>query len=311
MASTARSHAIRSSAQVDSYHSSTIYDATKQPVMTILSQLQHVLPSLSKAESRIAKAILSDPETVVNITTADLARRAKVSDPMISRFCRTLGCSSFPVFKVQLAKSLVNPVSFISEEVSAGDDTASYIEKRISANQAALEYIRGKLQPSVIEKAVAALVKARQIEIFGMGGSAAIAKDAQHKLFRLGTPTVSYEDHLMQRMAAASADKNTTFLLFSFTGRTQAMIDVAQIARDSGGTLIAITSPNSPLAEIADITITSGDELEDTTIYVPMTTRIIILTIIDILATGMALAQEPDVEERLQNIKHSLDSTKI
>ena len=279
--------------------------------MTILSQLNDTLPSLSKAESRIAQAILADPGAMVNITTADLARLAEVSDPMISRFCRTLGCNSFPDFKVQLAASLATSVSFISEAVSPGDNAALYIEKRISANQAALAYIRQKLQPEVIDQAVKVLGASKRIEIFGMGGSAAIAHDAQHKLFRLGIPTVAYEDHLMQRMVAAAADEDTNVLFFSFTGRTQSMIEVARIAKDSKATLIAITSPESPLAQLADITITSGDELEDTTIYVPMTVRIISLTIIDILATGLALSLGSKVDERLKKIKHSLDDTKV
>ena len=99
--------------------------------------------------------------------------------------------------------------------------------------------------------------------------------------------------------------------MISFTGRTQAMIEIAAIAKDNNATVIAITRPNSPLSELADITITSGDELEDTTIYVPMTIRIIILTIIDILATGLALSLGPGIDERLTKIKHSLDSTKL
>ena len=107
--------------------------------MTILSRLKETLPSLSKAESRIGEALLADPEAMVNITTADLARLAGVSDPMISRFSRTLGCDSFPDFKVKLAASLASNRSFISEAVSPGDDAARYIEKRISANQASLE----------------------------------------------------------------------------------------------------------------------------------------------------------------------------
>ena len=279
--------------------------------MTILSHLKHTLPSLSKAESRIARAILTDPEATVNITTAQLARLAGVSDPMISRFCRTLECSSFPDFKVQLAKSLASSVSFISEAVSRGDDAARYIDKRINANQAALEFIRDRLKPEVIEQAVQMLGRSKRIEIFGLGGSAAIANDAQHKLFRLGIPTAAYEDHLMQRMVAAAANEGTTVLMFSFTGRTQSMIEVAQIAKESKAALIAITRPDSPLADLADIAITSGDELEDTTLYVPMTTRIIILTIIDILVTGLALSLGPEIDEQLKKIKHSLDSTKL
>jgi RpiR family carbohydrate utilization transcriptional regulator len=277
----------------------------------MLSHLKQTLPALSKAESQIATVILSDPEAAVNMTTAQLARSAGVSDPMISRFCRSVGCSSFPDFKVRLAKSLAGNVSFISEAVSAGDTAARYIEKRINANQAALEYIRGNLDAEVIEQAVQILSQSKRIEVFGMGGSAAIARDAQHKLFRLGIPTVAYEDHLMQRMAASAANARTTILFFSFTGRTRSMIEVASIARANNATLIAITNPDSPLAAVADVAITSGDELEDTTIYVPMTTRIISLTIIDILVTGLALALGPEIDEKMKKIKHSLDGTKV
>jgi RpiR family carbohydrate utilization transcriptional regulator len=279
--------------------------------MSILNHLRETLPSLSKAEFRIAQVVLADPEAIVSITTAGLARLAEVSDPMISRYCRTLGCTSFPDFKVQLARSLASNVSFISEAVSPGDRAAVYIEKRINANQAALEYTRATLEAAVVEQAVAALARSQRIEIFGMGGSAAIARDAQHKLFRLGIPVTAYEDYLTQRMVAAAANAGTTVVLFSFTGRTQAMIEVAEIARENEATLIAITNPDSPLAELADIAISSGDELEDTTIYMPMTTRIISLTIIDILATGLALSGGPDIDRQLQKIKHSLDSTKV
>jgi RpiR family carbohydrate utilization transcriptional regulator len=280
--------------------------------MTILNHLKATLPSLSKAETRIAQAVLRDPESVINISTADLAGMAEVSDPMISRFCRSLGCNSFPQFKVQLAAALAaGKVSFISEAVAADDNAMRYIAKRINANQAALEYLRDTLDAGQVERAVVALAGSNRIEVFGMGGSAAIARDAQHKLFRLGIPITAYEDHLMQRMVAAAATSKTAVLCFSFTGRTRTTIEVAGIAKENNATLIAVTSPGSPLAQLADITLTSGDELEDTTIYVPMTTRIISLTIIDILATGLALLLGSDVDQRLQKIKHSLDSTKV
>ncbi|MBL4680001.1 MAG: SIS domain-containing protein [Pseudomonadales bacterium] len=279
--------------------------------MSILDHLQKEMSSLSKAELSIAKAILSDVDAAVQMTTADLAKLAKVSDPMISRFCRTLGCKSFPDFKVQLAKSVATLPSFISSAVSPGDDAALYIEKRISANQSALEYIRGRLEPQVIETAVKLLQKSKRIEIFGMGASAAIAQDAQDKLFRFGIPTGAYVDHLMQRMVAAAANEDSTFILFSFTGRTKEMIKIAHIVRESNAKLIAITHPGSPLSKLAHVSITSGDELEDTTIYVPMTVRIIVLTIVDILATGLALAQGNRLDKHLKRITNSVDGTKI
>jgi RpiR family carbohydrate utilization transcriptional regulator len=278
--------------------------------MTLISQLQNELASLSKAETRIAKVVLEPPDIATDYTTAQLARLANVSDPMISRFCKSLGCSSFPDFKVQLAKSLASKTSFISEAVRPGDSTQSMIEKRVNSNQLALEYVRDGIDSELIDQAISILKNAKRIEIFGMGGAAAIAKDAHHKLFRLGIPTSAHEDNLMQRMSAANADSDTVILIFSFTGRTQAMVDAASIGRQNGARQIAITNPDSPLAREVDLVIPSGNELEDTTIYIPMTVRIVILTIIDILATGLALALGPDIDSRLKQVKHSLDNTK-
>jgi len=230
---------------------------------------------------------------------------------MVSRFCRTLGYKSFPAFKVELAKSLAAGQTFISESINPDDDAEQYIEKRINANAAAIDFLRLKLKSETIEAAVALLSQAGNIIIFGMGGAASVANDAQHKLFRLGIPTVTYTDCIMQRMAAAAADENTVVLVFSFTGRTQMTIDVAEVAKAAGAKVLAITNPHSPLAAVADMAIDSGDELEDTTIYVPMTTRIVLLTIIDILVTGLALALGSRAEHKLKNIKDSLDTTKL
>jgi RpiR family carbohydrate utilization transcriptional regulator len=276
----------------------------------ILTRLRHELENLSKSERRIAEVILADPEAAVHATTAEIARKAGVSDPMISRLCRALGCKGFPEFKVQLAQSLAKNTSFVTGSVSVDDDVNTYANKLISANQGALEYLRKELDVATIEAAVEALDKAQRIEIFGMGGCSSIAQDAQHKLFRLGTPTIAYEDNLKQRMAAAVANEDSVILFISFTGRTHATIETAHTAKQSGATVIAITDPKSPLAAICDIVITSGSELEDTTIYVPMTTRIMILTIVDILATGLALRRSPEIDEHLKKIKESLEHTK-
>ena len=276
----------------------------------ILTRLRHELNNLSKSERRIAEVILADPEAAVHATTAEMARRAEVSDPMISRLCRGLGCKGFPEFKVMLAQSLAKDTSYVTRSVSVNDDADTYVNKLISANQGALEYLRKELNSETVEKTVAAMDQAKRIEIFGMGGCSSIAQDAQHKLFRLGTPCIAYEDNLKQRMAAAAADADTVILFISFTGRTFATVETAETAKASGATVIAITDPDSPLASVCDIVITSGSELEDTTIYVPMTTRIMILTIVDILATGLALKRSPEIDDKLKRIKESLDHTK-
>ena len=277
----------------------------------LIMRLERELENLSKSERRVAEVILADPETAVHSTTAEIARRAEVSDPMVSRLCRSLGCKGFPEFKVQLAQSLASGPSFVTQSVSQGDNTSTTIHKLIGANQAALDYLRRELDSETVERAVGMLARAKRIEIFGMGGCSSIAQDAQHRLFRLGTPTIAYEDNLKQRMAAATADADTLILFISFTGRTASMIETAHTARASGAKTLAVCDPASPLAAACDLVITSGSELEDTTVYVPMQTRIMILTVIDILATGLALQRSPAIDSSLQKMKETLEATKV
>ncbi len=280
--------------------------------MIVLSQLQKSLANLSRAERRIGEVILSDPHNIVHATTAELARRSHVSDPMISRLCKSLGYKSFPDFKVQLAKSLVaSSGSYLTQSVASDDDMPTVIDKLIDANMAALEYMRGQIDHKTVVQVIDYLNKAQNIMLFGMGGCASIAQDAQHRFFRLGTPCIAYEDTLKQRMAAAAANTDTVILFLSFTGRTKAVIETAEIARSSGAKVIAITDPSSPLAQACELVLTSSSELEDTTVYVPMATRMSILTVIDILATGLSQARGPAIQQHLQQIKQSLESTKV
>lgn len=277
----------------------------------ILRHIQQQLKHLSPAERKVAEAILADPETAVHSTTARLAVRAGVSNPMISRLSQSLGCDSFPDLKVKLARSLASNRPQLTEAVTSGDSTETYLGKRIAANLSALEFLQRELNPAAVEEAVQLLARAHDIAIFGMGGSAPIAQDAHHKLFRLGKPISCYSDNLMQRMAAAAAGKNTAVLVISFTGRTRALLEAVEIAKASGAKIIGISEPHSPLAQMADLNLTSAAELEDTTTYVPMSSRIVILTIIDILVTGLALELGPDVDTLLLRIKNSLEGTKL
>ncbi len=279
--------------------------------MSILQTLQSELQSLSNAERRIAEIVLAEPESVIHSSTANLARRADVSDPTVARFCRSLGFGGFPAFKVSLAQSLARGAPYLSRAVSPGDDTDSYVNKLIDATSAALEAVRAQLDRSAVERAVAALAGARRLEIYGMGASAAIAQDAQHRFFRLGKPVIAYEDNLKQRMAAAAADAGSALLLLSFTGRTRALLEVADIARQSSAAVLAITAPASPLAARCDTAITIDSSWEDTTLYTPMTSRIAFLSIVDILATGVALQLGERLEPQLRRVKESLLATKV
>jgi RpiR family carbohydrate utilization transcriptional regulator len=74
--------------------------------------------------------------------------------------------------------------------------------------------------------------------------------------------------------------------------------------------VIAVTAIGSPLAQQA--TLVLGVEApEDTDVYMPMQSRTIQLTLIDVLATGVILRRGEDFHEHLKTIKQSLASTRL
>ena len=276
----------------------------------LLEHIQNRLESLNKSERKVAEAILKDPSAATRYSIAALARAADVSEPTVNRFCRGFSATGFPDFKIRLAQSIATGTPYVGQDIEPDDSPAEYGEKIMLSTIANLDKARQALDPQAIATVVDYLIQAKQIAFFGMGGSASVALDAQHKFFRFNIPVTSYDDALMQRMVAAGSGVGDAIVLISFTGRTRETVEIAHLARANGATVIGITNPVSPLAE-ACTAVVGVTAPEDTEVYMPMSSRIIHLTVIDILATGVTLKRGPDFLDHLKKIKESLKATRF
>ncbi|SFR41089.1 transcriptional regulator, RpiR family [Marinobacter gudaonensis] len=276
----------------------------------LLEDIQSRLDSLNKSERKVAEAILRDPSAATRYSIAALARAADVSEPTVNRFCRGFSATGFPDFKIRLAQSIATGTPYIGQNVEPDDTVAEFADKIMLSTIASLDKARQALDPKALATAIDYLIQAKQINFFGMGGSASVALDAQHKFFRFNIPVMSYDDALMQRMVAAGSNVGDVIVLISYTGRTRETVDIAQLARANGATVIGITNPDSPLAEICTVVL-GVTAPEDTEVYMPMSSRIIHLTVIDILATGVTLKRGADFLGHLKKIKESLKPTRF
>lgn len=276
----------------------------------LLTAIRSRLESLNKSERKVAEVILRDPASATRYSIAALAHAASVSEPTVNRFCRNFSASGFPDFKIQLAQSIASGVPYVSQSVEPDDTVEAFSQKIAQGTIASLERARQSFDPQTIGKAIDYLIQAKQILFFGMGGSAPVALDAQHKFFRFNIPVTCYDDALMQRMVAAASGKGDTIVVISYTGRTREMVDIAKVARENGATVIGITAPNSPLSKVCTVALEVTGQ-EDTDVYMPMTSRIIHLTIVDILATGVTLKRGSDFQAHLKRIKDSLRATRF
>ena len=100
-------------------------------------------------------------------------------------------------------------------------------------------------------------------------------------------------------------------VVISNSGRSRDLLDVADIARKKGATVIAITASGSVLAREAQQgphqILLAADHPEDADRYSPMVSRLLHLLIIDILTTGVALRLgSASLRPLLQEIKKNL-----
>lgn len=258
----------------------------------MLERIKASLSSLAPAEQRVGKLVLLDPRTFASLPVTELAARAHVSKPTVVRFCRSMGYDGLSDFKLKLAGTVSEGVPFIHRSVDVDDKVGDVMVKLIDNTVAAFLKYRNDASTHAIEKAVDAIVNAhthnKRIEFFGAGNSGIVAQDAQHKFFRLGLHTIAYSDGHMQVMSASMLRPGDCLAVISNSGRTRDLMDATDIARKHGATTIVITASGSPLAAAGHIHL-AADHPEGYDRYSPMTSRLMHLMIVDVLATCVAL----------------------
>lgn len=264
------------------------------------------MATLSPAQQRVATLVLADPRAFVRQPVNEAARRAGVSAPSVVRFCRQLGYEGLSDFKLKLAASNTPGVPYVHSQVSESDAPGDVIVKVVDNAAAALLQFRTDAVAPMFERATTALLQARRVDFYGVGNSGIVAQDAQYKFLRLGIQTFALSDGHLQMMNASVLSAQDCVVIISNSGRTRDLLDAAEIARRHRATVVAITASGSPLAAMADIHL-AADHREGFDQYSPMVSRLLHLTIIDVLATMVALRLGADkLQPMLREVKANL-----
>ena len=286
--------------------------------MNMLERIRAAMPALPPAEQRVARVLLADPRSFAVLPVSELAERSGVSKPTVVRFCRSVGYDGLVDFKLKLAGNVNEGVPFVHRAVDEDDKAGDIVVKVIDNAVAALLRYRNAASSASVERAIVALAEAgrasgqgRRIEFYGVGNSGIVAQDAQHKFFRLGVVATAVIDSHMQVMSATMLKPGDCAVMFSNTGRSRDLLDVAEIARKKGATLIVVTASGSPLAREAlagpQHVLLAADHPEDADRYSPMVSRLLHLSIVDILTTGVALRLgSAQLRPLLQEVKKNL-----
>lgn len=257
---------------------------------TLLERVRQARGALTTAEQRVADLVLAQARSLLNDPIVDIARRAGVSQPTVVRFCRSLGCAGLSDFKLKLAAGLTGTIPVSHTQVKRTDSSLELGAKVLDNTASAVLKMREQLNGETIERCVEVLRTARRIDFYALAHYGIVAIDAQYKFMRFGVPAAAYTDARLQAFAASTLRQGDVVVAISGTGRIGELLKAVDDALAHGATVIALTSSHSPLAKHATLAITI-DHPEDMATQLPMISRILHLTVVDILAVGVAMSQ--------------------
>lgn len=224
----------------------------------VAAQIRMNMPSLTGTEAKVAKTLTSFKKLEESTRIREVAKSAGVSEALVVKVAKKLGFDGFKELKSALIGYRNGSSAELYDEISTGDDLETVASKVFRTSIQALEETRAILDVERIERTARVLARAERVDIYGVGGSAQIARDIAHKFLRIGRRIAVYDDPHMMMMSASVLDTTDAVVAISHSGSSEAVIAAADLARKNAATVIALSNyAHSPLAEIADITLAS------------------------------------------------------
>jgi RpiR family carbohydrate utilization transcriptional regulator len=268
-------------------------DVVRQPGEPMFERgaIPHIrsqLPALTPSDARVAQLILADPMGVTELSTSELARRARTSPSTVVRCCQRMGFDGFRHLRLALAREV--RVDVLHHEGIADDDPEPAILAKVFAAAArTLTEGHTTIDPTAFTQAVADIRTARRVLFVGVGTSAPIAQDAAYRFATIGVVSDAPPDVHVQHVAARLLKRGDVCLAISHTGATRETVATVRAARDAGATTIAVTSfSRSPISRLADVVlIAGGPELSFR--HEAMASRLAHLSLLDALYVAVAM----------------------
>lgn len=276
----------------------------------LLVKIRALYDSLSGTEKKAADYVLKHPREVIYLSITGLAENCGVSDASVVRLCKRLGMQGYQELKVTLAQDMVSPLEQIHESVQATDTPIQILEKVFQTTIQALQYTSRVVSAAQLDRAVEALNAARRVNIYGLGNSASVCADLQHKLLRLGIDAAAYTDSHMQCIASTYLGAGDVCVGISHSGSSRDVVDAVRIARDRGATILCMTGVGrSPLSELSTIRLDTASS-ETQFHIIALSSRIAQYAMIDSLYTALALKRQKALSDPMRSIERALEKKK-
>ena len=271
-------------------------------------QIKILYDEMGKAEKKIADWLTENPGDLIPLSISELADRCGCSEATIVRFARRLGFGGYQELKISIARE--EGKTEITEGITKYDSCYEIFGKVANDIYCSLEMTKNAIDRTALDKAAAAIMSANETFIYGLGNSASVALDFQHKLMRAGCRASAFSDNHMQVINASHLTERDVAIGISHSGSSKDIVEALKIAKSRGATTIAITNQGkSPILKHSDITLfTASNETKYS--ILGMNSRIAQLALISSIYYYIVYQQDEQAIEAIEMTERSLQNKK-
>ena len=277
----------------------------------ILSLIRSKIPIMTPVQKKIADFIINKPSNAIKMSMSQLTQEAGLrSESSVVRFYRTLGFTGYHDFKVTLATEIGGSAFYHTyEDIFASDDVESVKQKIFNGTIQTLHENITAIPSSNLQKAVDLILSAERLFFLGYASSGAIALEAFFKFSRLKAHCYFHTDSHINASLLAEPLPGDVIFCISHSGETKDVVIPAKQAKPTAKIIALTGSRDSPLAKIADVCIVTFSEEVNYRTEV-MVSRVVQMSVIEVLFTACSLKQGPHVFERLKKTRQALSYLK-
>lgn len=225
---------------------------------SVLNRIETYQSQMPTTMAKIATVLIDDPKAPLTLSITELAERAGVSAASVTRFCRMIGYGGYSQLRVGIAEDVGRGgakaawIGEIGKSFGPDDPPDDIRAALLNTHVSSLQITASLLDMNAAIRVADRIVKARQLDVYGVGGSALTAMETEARLYRIGVNVHTWAEVHNGLTSAAILDESCVAIGISNTGRTEETIQMLTVAKASGAYTVAITgNPDSPLARVA------------------------------------------------------------
>lgn len=224
----------------------------------VYKKIAEKMPNMSKAQEKIAKYILSHPNSIPFLTVEKLANLSGVSIATVTRFVIFLGYKGYPDFLKDTQESMQQQVNKVERRKQNVCDKEKDIYGIFEDDLINIKSTMEDLNLYELDKAVNLLINAKRIYIVARGSSSALAIFLKYYL-DLMFNNISLIENIEQIPKQASQFTGEDVVIgISFERYARSTVEIYTHLKKRGANTIAITDNMlSPLIPYSDATLTA------------------------------------------------------